>query len=100
MSRCLHVRNTGVHSITKNSLCFVCHSKPDIYQEDFNCGCCCPDNSFFCVKVNMHVSKAKYVKTHTERHYQHGYLYYQNMSHSTSNHGEGVALRKLIGHMH
>ena len=54
----------------------------------------------FCVRVNMYVSKAKYVKTHTERHYQHGYLYYQNTSHSASNHGEGVALRKLIGHMH
>ena len=32
----------------QNSLCFVCHSKLDKGQEDFNCGCCHPDNSFLC----------------------------------------------------
>jgi len=40
--------NTARYSITENPLCFVCHDKPDKCQENFNCGCYRPDNSFLC----------------------------------------------------
>jgi len=43
----------------------------------------------------MQVSRAKYARTHTERHHQHGCLYYQDTLYSSSNHGEGIAVRKL-----
>jgi len=42
------MRNAATYTITKDHLCFVCHGKPDNCQEDFNCGCCCPDNAFLC----------------------------------------------------
>jgi len=44
----LHIRNTAAYSIAKNHLYFVCHNKPDKGQEDFNCCCSCPDDSFLC----------------------------------------------------
>ena len=40
------MRNTGAYPITENHLCFVCHDEPDKGQEDFDCCCCRPDNSF------------------------------------------------------
>ena len=42
------MRNMAAYSITKNLLCFICHGKPDKSQEDFDCGCYRPGNSFLC----------------------------------------------------
>ena len=43
----------------------------------------------------MQVSKAKYVRTHTERHHHNCIVYYKDGLGFPSNHGEGVALQKL-----
>jgi len=49
----------------------------------------------FRVRINVQVSKAKYVRKHTQRYYQEGFVYGEDVHHSASNHGEDVALRKL-----
>ena len=53
----------------------------------------------FCVRINVQVRKAKYVKTHTQRQYQFYSIYHPGAFHSPSNHGEGLALRQLTRHM-
>ena len=47
------MRNTAEYSITKNSLCFVCHGKPDEGQEDFDRCCCSPDNTSLCEEKHI-----------------------------------------------
>jgi len=49
----------------------------------------------FCVRINAQISKAKYIRTHTQRHCQHSCIYHQDVLYSPSNHREGVALWKL-----
>jgi len=46
----------------------------------------------FCITINVHLSKTKCVRTHTERHDQDGFVYFEEALDSASNHGEGVAL--------
>jgi len=50
MSKRLHIKNMTEYSITKSSLCFLCHGKPDKDQEDLHCCYCCLDNTFLCKK--------------------------------------------------
>jgi len=48
----------------------------------------------------MQVSKEKYARTHTERHYQACFLYLKDALILSSKHGEGLAFRKLIRRIH
>ena len=51
----------------------------------------------FC--VNVQVMKAKHVRTHTQRHWKECLRYPEYAFYSPNNHGEGVAIRKLIAYM-
>jgi len=53
----------------------------------------------FCVRRNMQASKAKYVRTRTQRHYQDWIVYCKDAMDSTSNHGEELSLRKTSWHI-
>ena len=89
------MRKTSAYSIAENHLCSVCHGKPDKGQEDFDCCCCRPDNPFS--RENKFASqRRKNVRTHTQRHYQDGCIYYQEALHPPSNYEEGITPQKLI----
>jgi len=49
----------------------------------------------FCVRRNIQVSRAKYVRTHTERHYPNSLSHYQDVSGRPSNHGEDITFQRL-----
>ena len=51
------------------------------------------------MRIDEQVSKGKYVRTHTQRQQQYCIAYYKDAFDSSNNHGEEVALRKLIGHI-
>jgi len=54
---------------------------------------------FYVKRINMQVIKAEYVRTHTQRYYQHCCICWEDALESASNHEEEVALRKLIQHI-
>jgi len=54
----------------------------------------------YCVRINVQVRKTKYVRTHTQRHFQHRCICQKYVLYSAGNHGEGVELRKLIQHIY
>ena len=91
------MRDPTAYPITKNHLCFVCHGEPDKGQEDFDWCCCHPGNAFLCKKHVGLYSKICWIRT--GRHYQSCILSEEDVFHSHSNRGEGLAVRKLIGHV-
>ena len=90
------MRNTLAYSLTKNSLCPERHNKPDQSQEDFDRCRESPDNAFLC--ENRRVSSQS-KNTRTKRHYQHCFVYQQDVLTRNSNHGVEMAQQKLNRHM-
>jgi len=54
----------------------------------------------FPVRISLQVNKEKYVRPHTQRHYQDGCIYYQEALDPPSNYEEGIIPQKLSRHMY
>ena len=54
----------------------------------------------FPMRINLQVNKEKYVRPHTQRHYQDGCIYYQEVLDPPRNYEEGIIPQKLSRHMY